>query len=241
MDSIEATIGYRFRDPQLLAEALTHPSHACETKRGTPDNQRLEHLGDAVIQLVLTEELFRRLPEEGEGGLTKLRSRLVSREALCQFACHIRLGEHLRLGRGELANGGQGRPSNLADALEALAGAIYLDGGLKEARSFLFHNFGHLVDEVLAQPEERNPKGELQERLQAIAPVSPTYRIVRHEGPDHAKLFVAEVVWSGRVLGQGSGKSKQLAESAAAAAALQGRSWESEKKGQEVVKNHGQG
>ena len=231
MDSIEDTIGYLFRDPQLLVEALTHPSYACETKRGAPDNQRLEHLGDAVIQLALTEELFRRLPEEGEGGLTKLRSRLVSREALCQFARHIGLGDHLRLGRGEFANGGQSRPSNLADALEALAGAIYLDGGLEEARSFLFRNFGHLVDGVLAQPEERNPKGELQERLQAIAPVSPVYRIVRQEGPDHAKVFVAEVVWSGRVLGLGSGRSKQLAESDAAAAALRERSWEPEKRG----------
>jgi ribonuclease-3 len=226
MESLEATIGYSFRQPQLLAEALTHPSYACETKRGHPDNQRLEHLGDAVIQLALTEELFRRLPSEGEGGLTKLRSRLVSREALCQFANHIGLGGHLLLGKGEQANGGRARPSNLADAMEALAGAIYLDGGLEEARAFLFRNFGHLVEAVLARPDERNPKGALQEQLQAIAPASPSYRIVGQDGPDHAKSFVAEVTWEGRVLGQGTGSSKQAAESAAAAAALETRSWE---------------
>ncbi len=237
MEPIEAAIGYQFHDPRLLAEALTHPSLACETKRAQPDNQRLEYLGDAVIQLILTEELYRRFPGESEGRLTKLRSRLVSREALCRFACHLGLGGHLRLGRGELASGGRERPSNLADALEALAGAIHLDGGLEAARTFLFQNLGPLIDDLLGLSEEMNPKGELQECLQAIAPASPTYRIIGQEGPDHLKSFVAEVRWEGLSLGQGSGGSKKEAEINAAAAALHERRWENQKPGEEAAKN----
>lgn len=241
MESIEATIGYCFSRPDLLTEALTHPSLTCETKRIHPDNQRLEYLGDAVIQLVLTEELFRRYPNDGEGRLTKLRSRLVSREALCLFANHIGLGGHLRLGKGELASGGRNRPSNLSDALEALAGAIHLDGGIEVARDFLFRNFGDLIERILAQPEEMNPKGELQECLQAIAPASPTYRIIGQEGPDHLKSFIAEVRWEGITLGQGAGNSKKEAEISAASEALRERRWTLENPREELVKKGGEG
>ena len=240
MDSIEAKIGYRFANLSLLSEALTHPSLACESKRTQPDNQRLEYLGDAVIQLVLTEELFRRYPGEGEGRLTKLRSRLVSREALCLFANHLGLGGHLFLGKGELASGGRTRPSNLSDAFEALSGAVYLDGGLEAARGFLFGNFGTLIDVILSQPEEMNPKGELQECLQAIAPASPTYRIIGQEGPDHLKSFVAEVRWEGMTLGQGSGNSKKEAEFQAASEALRERRWEEKQNGEEPVNKSGE-
>lgn len=240
MDSIEAKIGYRFANLSLLSEALTHPSLACESKRTQPDNQRLEYLGDAVIQLVLTEELFRRYPGEGEGRLTKLRSRLVSREALCLFANHLGLGGHLFLGKGELASGGRTRPSNLSDAFEALSGAVYLDGGLEAARGFLFGNFGTLIDAILSQPEEMNPKGELQECLQAIAPASPTYRIIGQEGPDHLKSFVAEVRWEGMTLGQGSGNSKKEAEFQAASEALRERRWEEKQNGEEPVNKSGE-
>jgi ribonuclease-3 len=240
MDSIEAKIGYRFANLSLLSEALTHPSLACESKRTQPDNQRLEYLGDAVIQLVLTEELFRRYPGESEGRLTKLRSRLVSREALCLFANHLGLGGHLFLGKGELASGGRTRPSNLSDAFEALSGAVYLDGGLEAARGFLFGNFGTLIDAILSQPEEMNPKGELQECLQAIAPASPTYRIIGQEGPDHLKSFVAEVRWEGMTLGQGSGNSKKEAEFQAASEALRERRWEEKQNGEEPVNKGGE-
>jgi ribonuclease-3 len=229
MDPIESTISYKFVNSLLLAEALTHPSLARESKRSRFDNQRLEHLGDAVIQLILTEELFRLFPEFGEGQLTKMRSRLVSRDALCQFACKISLGHYLLLGKGELSSGGRERPSNLADAFEALAGAIYLDGGLEAARSFIFTNFREFIEEIAAEPEERNPKGTLQECLQAIAPSSPTYRLIGQEGPDHLKSFIAEVKWEGLILGQGSGRSKQEAEISAATEALKERRWEGEK------------
>ncbi len=226
MESIEATIQYKFRNSLLLAEALTHPSLAYETKRANFDNQRLEFLGDAVIQLILTDELFRLFPGFGEGKLTKLRSRLVSREALCRFANRINLGHYLLLGKGEDASGGRERPSNLADAFEALAGAIYLDSGPEAVREFFFANFREFIDEIVSQPEEMNPKGELQEHLQAIAPASPTYSILSQEGPDHLKSFLAEVKWEGIILGQGCGNSKKEAEISAATEALRERRWE---------------
>ena len=225
MDSIEERIGYKFTNSLLLAEALTHPSLAYESKRPHFDNQRLEYLGDAVIQLILTDELFRLFPGSSEGKLTKLRSRLVSRSALCRYAEKINLGAYLMLGKGEAASGGRTRPSNLADAFEALAGAIYLDGGIDKSREFLLENFNEFVDQIVDEPEENNPKGELQEQLQSIAPTSPTYSIISQEGPDHSKSFVAEVTWEGTTLGRGTGKSKKEAETSAAADALSNEAW----------------
>lgn len=225
MESLETRIGYKFANSLLLAEALTHPSLAYESKKPHFDNQRLEYLGDAVIQLILTDELFTRFPEFGEGKLTKLRSRLVSREALCEFANSIELGKYLLLGKGEAANGGRERPSNLADAFEALSGAIYIDGGFESSREFLLTNFRNFIEAIANEPEENNPKGELQEILQSISPVSPSYNIVSQEGPDHLKSFVAEVCWDGQTLGKGSGSSKKEAETAAAISALKEEIW----------------
>ncbi|MDF2377474.1 MAG: ribonuclease III [Verrucomicrobiales bacterium] len=225
METIESRIGYHFANPLLLEEALTHPSLAYETKRQRFDNQRLEYLGDAVIQLIFTHELFHLFPKFSEGKLTKLRSRLVSREALCRFAETIKLGHHLRLGKGEDTSGGRERPSNLADALEALAGAIYLDGGLDPARAFILNNFAHFIEEIAREPGENNPKGELQEQLQALTPSSPSYRIISQEGPDHEKVFVSEVTWEGLKLGRGEGASKKEAEVNAASVALKEKRW----------------
>lgn len=225
MESLESRIGYQFANPQLLKEALTHPSLSYESKQARVDNQRLEFLGDAVIQLILTSELFHLFPKFPEGRLTKLRSRLVSREALCRFAETIELGRHLRLGKGEDASGGRERASNLADAMEALAGAIYLDGGLAPTHAFLLNNFGHFIAEIARKPAENNPKGELQEQLQAITANSPSYRIISQEGPDHEKVFVSEVTWEGLQLGRGEGSSKKEAEVSAAAAALKAKRW----------------
>lgn len=232
MESVEARIGYKFANSLLLAGALTHPSLAYESKKPHFDNQRLEYLGDAVIQLILTDELFHLFPNFSEGKLTKLRSRLVSRDALCRFAESIHLGSYLLLGKGEAASGGRERPSNLADALEALTGAIYLDGGINPAREFVLTNFRSFIKEIADQPEENNPKGELQEHLQSISPTSPSYAIVSQEGPDHQKQFVSEVTWEGLKLGRGSGSSKKEAETAAAVEALEKRVWEGFKKGE---------
>lgn len=225
MESLEDRIGYQFTNPDLLRRALTHPSIAYETRQPRADNQRLEFLGDAVIQLILTDELFNRFPHYTEGHLTKLRSRLVSREALCQLGRIVDLGRHLLLGKGEAASGGRDRDSNLADALEALTGAIYLDGGLEQARGFIHDNFGGFIEEIASRPVENNPKGELQEQLQAIKSSSPSYVILSQEGPDHEKVFVTEVRWEGFQLGKGTGSSKKEAETNAALEALQEERW----------------
>lgn len=226
MVSLEETIAYKFRNPLLLAEALTHPSLAYETQRPHFDNQRLEFLGDAVIQIVVTEELFRRFPGFSEGRLTKLRSRLVSRAALQTYATAIDLGGYLLMGKGEEANGGRQRASTLADALEALVGAIYLDAGMPAARKFLLERAESMLLALDEAPMEQNPKGELQEILQSLSSAGPRYRILSQEGPDHAKTFVACVEWQGRVLGHGTGSSKKEAEAFAATDALIARKWE---------------
>jgi ribonuclease-3 len=226
MTGVEKTLGYKFRNPLLLAEALTHPSLAYESRRPHFDNQRLEFLGDAVLQLVLTEELFRMFPEFPEGRLTKLRARLVSRRALAGFAGDLELGEFVMLGKGEETSGGRKRLSTLADAFEALVGAVYLDGGPLSARQVVLRVCGGAVQELTESPEERNPKGELQECLQAISATAPCYKIVSESGPDHRKVFQAEVIWRGLHLGIGRGKSKKDAEARAASDALRNRVWQ---------------
>lgn len=226
MEPLEIRIHYKFRNSLLLAEALTHPSLAYESARPHFDNQRLEFLGDAVLQLVVTEELYARFPEFSEGQLTKLRSQLVSRKALAKFAGMIGLGDYVLLGKGEEASGGRKRHSTLADAFESLIGAIYLDSGIPAARDLVLRVCSDEVEAIGSSPEERNPKGELQEHLQAIRPQAPLYRIIGESGPDHRRVFQAEVCWCDRQLATGKGKSKKEAEIRAAAEALRSRAWE---------------
>ncbi|MDB4657358.1 ribonuclease III [Verrucomicrobiales bacterium] len=234
MESLEEKIGYKFTNSLLLAEALTHPSLAYETRKPHFDNQRLEYLGDAVIQLILTNELFLHFPDFGEGPLTKLRSRLVSRTGLKSYAKSIDLGSYLLLGKGEESSGGRNRPSNLADAFEALFGAIFLDGGYDAARDCLLGKFSQFIKAITDEPEEVNPKGQLQELLQAISPNSPSYRITSQEGPDHQKSFISEVSWNSNFLGKGSGPSKKEAQIAAASDAMKNQLW---LKDEEAAKN----
>ncbi len=234
MHPLEDRIGYKFRNSLLLAESLTHPSLGHETQQVHFDNQRLEYLGDAVLQLLFSDHLYRRFPEAGEGQLTKNRARLVSGEALAVYARRIGLGEHLMMGRGDETNGGRRRTSTLADAFEALVGAMFLDGGLESVRTFVLAQAREQLATVHQLPPlEINPKGQLQEILQALPPrtssasprTPPTYHIVAHTGPDHARTFTACVNWNGLLLGNGEGASKQHAESAAALDALRGRRW----------------
>src|ERR1700739_867131 len=173
MNPLEQRIGYKFRNTLLLAEALTHPSLGHETQRHHFDNQRLEFLGDAVLQLIFTEHLYRLFPHFSEGQLTKLRSRLVSREGLKVHAINIGLGTYLMMGRGEEASGGRERASLLADAFEAVLGAISLDSNLEAVRRFVLHKPQHDIHLLSLQPLEVNPKGQLQEILQAISAKSP--------------------------------------------------------------------
>ena len=225
MNPLEERIGYKFRNSLLLAEALTHSSLGHETRRRHFDNQRLEFLGDAVLQLVITEHLYARFPEFSEGQLTKLRSRIVSREGLKVHALQIGLGNYLMMGRGEESSGGRQRASILADAFESLVGALYLDGGLDEVRRVILTITEEDLAPVLEAPGEVNPKGQLQEILQAISPQSPSYRIISQQGPEHEKAFVAEVSWEGILMGRGSGFSKKLAETAAAQDAMENKRW----------------
>jgi ribonuclease-3 len=226
MQPLEHRIHYKFRNSLLLAEALTHPSLAYESACPHFDNQRLEFLGDAVLQLIVTEELYRMFPDFTEGRLTKLRARVVSRRALARFATAIDLGYFVLLGKGEEASGGRRRPSTLADAFEALIGAVYLDAGAAPARELVLRLFESEIGGMADSPEEMNPKGELQERLQALHPQAPAYRIISESGPDHRRVFLAEVSWRGQVLATGKGKSKKDAEVRAAAEALRARLWE---------------
>ena len=225
MEPLENRIEYKFRNSLLLAEALTHPSLAYESSRPHFDNQRLEFLGDAVLQLVVTEVLFSRFPEFSEGQLTKLRSQLVSRKALAKFAGTISLGDYVMLGKGEESSGGRKRQSTLADAFEALVGAIYLDAGISPARQLIVRVCQDELALIANSPVERNPKGELQEALQAIEPEAPVYRIIGESGPDHRRVFQAEVAWRGDLLATGKGKSKKEAEIRAASEALRTRAW----------------
>lgn len=225
MHPLEKRIGYRFSNPALLTEALTHPSVGHEKQKRHVDNQRLEFLGDAVLQLIITQHLFARYDEAGEGRLTTRRSRLVSREALKVHAARLELGQHLLMGRGEEASGGRQRDSTLGDAFEALLGAIYLDSDLETVRRFILGEMREDLEQIEHEPLEVNPKGQLQELLQAISPRSPAYELLSQHGREHEKTFSVRVVWEGQVLGEGTGRSKKQAETAAALLALKEQRW----------------
>ena len=223
-------MGYKVRNGLLLAEALTHPSISLERKDYPFDNQRLEFLGDAVIQVVVTEHLFQMFPDFSEGRMTKLRTRIVSRMALRERAIALDLGSFLMMGRGEESSGGRERASNIADAFEAVVGAIYLDGGFEASRIFLLRQMEEVFADLASQPEEINPKGFLQEKLQSIAPNAPEYELLSQTGPEHSKRFVCRVMWNEQELGRGEGLSKKEAQVAAAVSALELRTWEKRRK-----------
>lgn len=225
MTPLETRIKYKFRNSLLLAEALTHPSLGHETQRHHFDNQRLEFLGDAVLQLIFTAHLFHLFPDVGEGELTKMRSRLVSREGLKVHAISIGIGEYLMMGKGEESSGGRIRNSTLADAFEALIGAMYLDSDLETVRNFILEEARPDIENLQIEPLDINPKGRLQELLQSISPRSPTYLIVSESGPEHQKRFLSKVVWEGKDLGIGEGRSKKESETAAAMDALHRKIW----------------
>lgn len=223
MDELEGILGYQFTDRQHLRQALTHASLRYEgVQSALPDNQRLEFLGDAVLQLVLSDSLYRSMPTTDEGGLTKIRATIVSSKALAQIARRYRLGQFIIMGRGEEASGGRERDSVLADVVEAIFGAAYLDGGLDAARAVILRVLNELIEtQRHATLDHQNPKGLLQELIQDISNILPTYEIVKEQGPDHNKHFLANVSWNGHLLGEGTGRSKKEAEISAASAAMQ--------------------
>ncbi len=218
--ALQTRLGYTFRNESLLQLALTHPSVAHELGTPVQHNQRLEFLGDAVLQLALTRELYERFPAFDEGPLTKARAKLVNRRSLGTHGRALGLGAHLVLSRGEESHGGRERSSALADACESVIGAIFLDGGYDAARAFILREFGAGLDELSVLPTLENPKGELQEFLQARGPEAPKYHVVSASGPDHDRVFECTVQHGGVELARGTGKSKKDAESEAALAAL---------------------
>jgi len=220
LESFQSDLGYPFGDASLLRLALTHPSVAHESGTGLQHNQRLEFLGDAVLQLVLTQELYEKFPGLGEGPLTKARAQMVNSRALAERARRIGLGQHLILSKGEEQSGGRARISALADGFEALVGAIFLDGGFAAAHEFILRQYRERFGEREVLPNLENPKGELQEMLQAQSAESPQYELVSVTGPDHDRDFESVVYHQGAELGRGKGKSKKAAESQAAGGAL---------------------
>lgn len=221
LKSLQERIGYTFADENLLTLALTHPSLANEPANASQNNQRLEFLGDAVLQLILSEELYAKFPTVGEGLLTKTRAELVNRDSLAEQSTCLDLGNLLLLSKGEEQNGGRSRPSILADAYEAFVGALFLDAGYAAARDLVLRQYADRLEIMDSPTALRNPKGELQELLQAISPEHPSYELLAVDGPDHDREFEAAVYYRGDEIGRGRGKSKKAAESQAAAAALE--------------------
>ncbi|HLH56291.1 MAG TPA: ribonuclease III [Verrucomicrobiae bacterium] len=219
-NELEDRLKYRFKNRDLLRLALTHPSVAHEQSNPVQTNQRLEFLGDAVLQLVLTRALYDKFPMFGEGPLTKARAQLVNRRSLADQARRLGLGRHLILSRGEEQSGGRERLSALSDTFEALLGAIFLDGGFEGASDFVLREFNDSFGEVSAIPTIENPKGELQEFLQVGSSEAPRYHVASATGPDHDRMFECTVHHRGVELARGHGKSKKAAESDAALAAL---------------------
>lgn len=214
---LEKAIGYTFQNRNLLVNALTHSSYANEAR--TQSNERLEFLGDSVLSIVVSEHLYTLYRKKQEGSLTRMRASLVCEDTLFRFAQQINLGEHLRFGKGEKLNGGCTRPSILADGFEALIAAIYLDGGIENAREFIMR---FIVDEInrMKPQSTTDYKTKLQEIVQAAGEDHIEYCIVGESGPDHDKRFTVEVHLNSNVVGKGTGHSKKEAEQRAAREAL---------------------
>ena len=220
-ESLERSLPVSFADKRLLRLALIHSSYLNEgAGEFSHSNERLEFLGDAVLGVVVADELYRRYPEWTEGQLTQVRAGLVQGETLATAADRLGLGSHLYMGKGEEAGGGRVRPTNLAAALEALVGALFLDQGFQPARDLVLHVLSQELSALGPESAPRSPKSALQEIVQQRGLAAPSYRIVSATGADHARIFTAEVVVAGKVAGKGEGKRKSLAEQQAAAEAL---------------------
>jgi ribonuclease-3 len=213
-------LGHRFRDEKLLRLALTHPSIGHEQNQPLPNNQRLEFLGDAVLGLILSHELFEKFADADEGSLTKSRAKLVNSITLAEHGRKLGLGPLLILSKGEEVSGGRDRPSALADAFEAVLGAIFLDSGFTVVREVVLREFEEDFGLLASPAGIENPKGELQELLQTRSPNAPEYRTISAAGPDHDRDFECAVFHDGVELARGCGKSKKSAETNAAVAAL---------------------
>lgn len=219
----EDKIGYHFKDAQLLERALTHSSYAKETGQGRlGGNERLEFLGDAFLDAIIGEELYRKMPKAEEGQLTKARASIVCEKSLAQAGRRLSIGRHMMFSRGEEKCGGRDRDSLLADGMEAVIGAIYLDGGYARAQHFVLDIFKEdLQDAGKGKLSNRDYKSQLQELLQSKGILDIRYSLEKEEGPDHNKTFSVSVEICGKPGGRGTGKSKKIAEQNAAKDAME--------------------
>jgi ribonuclease-3 len=213
-------LGLPITDFLLLSRALTHRSYLNEHPEALEDNERLEFLGDAVLDFVVGAWLYNRFPEMSEGDMTRLRAALVRTEQLAEFGESIAIGRALRLGRGEEDGGGRTRPAMLCASFEALVGALYLDAKIKGVEDFMACMLEAASERILVSQEDKDPKSRLQEWAQSQGFSAPVYRIISEEGPDHAKNFEVEVVINGQIYASGKGRSKQDASKDAARAVL---------------------
>lgn len=221
MEKLEARLGYTFRDRKLLENALMHSSYANERRAaGFTSNERLEFLGDSVLGMVTAEKLYKLFPDLPEGRLSRMRAELVCEQSLHAVALELELGSYLLLGKGEEHTGGRERPSILADAVEAIIAAMYLDGGLEVARTFILKKVLAGLDAGVMH-HVIDYKTELQERVQRKADQHLEYRLTGESGPDHNKRFTMAVLLNGTEIGSGTGRSKKEAEQAAAKTALE--------------------
>jgi len=219
---LEKRLGVAFKNRAILEEALRHSSYVNENPDTvSASNERLEFLGDAVLGLIVAHELFKAHPGEDEGTLTELRTHLVRRDTLARAAERLHLGQALHLGRGEEAGGGRERPTNLANAYEAVVGAVFLDRGLATARRFVRHSLQDDFKLAQERTQSMDPKSRLQALSQARYQLTPLYRLIDAQGPEHARRFTVEAVIDGDAVGRGKGRSKQQAEKDAARQALE--------------------
>lgn len=221
---LEKILGVKFEDLQLLEKSLTHRSYLNENKdRQRESNERLEFLGDSILSFIISDWLFQEHPEYPEGTLTNIRSNLVKTKTLAQMAQKLKIGDYLFLSKGEEDSGGRNNLSLLADALEAVIGAIYRDQGYDRVKKFILHHFKPRLKKLLASGKFKDYKSLLQEQLQAEKKRAPVYKTLEEEGPDHNKTFTVGVFDEDKLLAKGKGKSKQSAEAVAAKIAIEKR------------------
>ncbi len=220
LSRFQRLIGYSFNSESLLRQALTHRSFAVE-HTGVSDNERLEFLGDAVLELVISDILFKKFPELPEGELTRMRAALVNESSLAEVAQHLEMSQVILLGKGEAKSGGSFKPSILSDALEAVLGAIYLDGGFRAAFNVIERIFDLKINQdSLDYKIGKDYKSLLQEITQARDHILPEYKVIASSGPDHSKIFIVGVWLKGDMIAEGRGKSKKEAEQHAACLAI---------------------
>ncbi len=217
---LASRLNLKISDWLLLSRALTHRSYLNEHPEALEDNERLEFLGDAVLDFIVGAWLYHRYPEMPEGDLTRMRSALVHTEQLAEFAKQIDLGQAMRLGRGESQAGGRTRPALLCDTFEAVVGAIYLDGGIPAVNDFIFDLLDEAAEDILLNNKNEDPKSLFQEWAQSQGYAAPQYITRNSFGPDHSKVFEVEVILGGKPYGRGTGHSKQAAAKDAASKAL---------------------